>query len=237
MLIAPNTGVSHGLGTIVPLPASMNFPERGVLPDIRKERPMKIPALFSLCTSLFFGVLLSGCASIADLKSAMDAAPLCCQSFAEFKHRPLDTATSTDLSLNENSPVFVFEAGKSYFAAYAVPAAISTRKLRVRSFITGSSAFETKALSQLYCPQVSFLNANHQLIASRYGVPAWATRALATGIFPSFVAEFEIPLTASYVVLHTNPAGFGTLVTRLNGAGEPIQHPCGPVAHAELSIV
>ncbi|MFN3571504.1 MAG: hypothetical protein ACK4VX_14575 [Polaromonas sp.] len=204
-----------------------------------------------LLISLFLSLLLSACASLTDLKAAMQAAPVCCKSFTEFKYLPLDAAATTDLALGQNSPAFVFDGGKSYFQAYSLPARSSARKLRVRSFITGASALETKTLSQVYCPKVSFLDAKYQVVASSYDVPRWARGALATGIFPSFVADFEVPASAAYVVLHTDPAGFGTLVTRYTGAGaylvgshvvverggEPIHHPCGPVARAELSLM
>lgn len=194
---------------------------------------------------------ICGCASVADLAAKLEAKPSCCKSAAEFRYEPLQAGTTTPLSLDEESSAYAFASGKSYFKAYVVPKQATATKLRVRSWATGSTAFETRKLSQLYCPQVTFLDSAYQVIASNDRVPSWAQGALATGMLPSFIADFEIPPNASYVVLHSNPAGYGRLATRYTGGGgymvgstfvterggEPIHHPCGPTANAEISLI
>ncbi len=203
------------------------------------------------CLPLVFAVLVPGCASMTDLSAMQEAKASCCKSPADFKYEPLQPGAPTPISLSDESPVYVFAAGKSYFKAHVLPRQRTATKLRVRSFATGSTAFETRTLSQLYCPQVTFLNSSHETLASNDIVPLVARGALAAGILPSFVAEFEIPPSAVYVVLHTNPAGYGRLATRYTGGGaymvgsalvmerggEPIHHPCGPIANAEISLL
>ncbi len=203
------------------------------------------------CFGVVAVTLFSGCASMADLSAKQASKESCCSSPAEFKYEPLLSGALTPMSLNEESPVYEFAIGKSYFKAHALPRPGTATKLRVRSFATGSMAFETRKLSQLYCPQVSFLDSRFETVASNDIVPSVARGALATGILPSFLAEFDIPPSAVYVVLHTNPSGYGRLATRYTGGGayavgnavvierggEPIHHPCGPVANAEISLL
>lgn len=203
------------------------------------------------CLPLAFAIFISGCASMVDLSAKQESKASCCKSPADFKYEPLSPSALTPMSLSEESPVYVFATGKSYFKAHALPQQRTATKLRIRSFATGSTAFETQKLSQLYCPQVSFLNSNYDTLTSNDMVPSVARGALATGILPSFLAEFEIPTSAVYVVLHTNPAGYGRLATRYTGGGaymvgsalvmerggEPIHHPCGPIANAEISLL
>lgn len=205
--------------------------------------PRSLPVLLS--------IIVSGCASLADLTAKQEAKPVCCKSVAEFKYEPLSLDATTTLSLGDESSTFTFPSGKSYFKAYALPLQRRAAKLRVRSYATGSTAFETKKLSQLYCPQVTFVDASYQTLASDETVPTVARGALATGLLPSFIAEFEVPPGATYVVLHTNPTGYGRLATRYTGGGgymvgstfvmerggEPIHHPCGPTANAEISLL
>ena len=200
---------------------------------------------------LVLAPLISGCASVADLTAKLDAKASCCKSPAEFKYEPLQPGVAAPLSLGEESPAYAFASGKSYFHAYSLPQQRAVTKLRVRSWATGSTAFETRKLSQLYCPQVTFLDATYQTVASNDKVPSWARGDLATGLLPSFIAEFEVPSSAVYVVLHTNPAAYGRLATRYTGGGgymvgstfvmerggEPIHHPCGPTANAEISLL
>lgn len=203
------------------------------------------------CLPIVLASLVSACASMTDLSAKLQAKASCCKSPADFKYESLALDAPTPMSLSDESPVYVFAAGKSYFKAHVLPQQGTATKVRVRSYATGSTAFETKTLSQLYCPQVTFLNSSYETLTSIDQVPRVARGALATGIFPSFVAEFEIPTSAVYVVLHTNPAGYGRLATRYTGGGaymvgsalvmerggEPIPHPCGPIANAEISLL
>jgi uncharacterized protein YceK len=200
---------------------------------------------------LFVTALLVGCASVADLTTKQQSKANCCKSPAEFKYEPLLSGSVTSLSLNDESPVYTFASGKSYFQAYVLPTQRNSTKLRVRSSITGSSAFETIKLSQVYCPHVSFLNSSYETLSSKDMVPLVARGSQNKGILPTFIADFEIPTDAVYAVLHSSTAGYGRLATRYTGGGgymvgntfvmdrggEAIQHPCGPTANAEISLL
>ncbi len=50
-------------------------------------------------------------------------------------------------------------------------------------------------------------------------IPSPAKGALATGWRLSFIADFEIPSAATYVVLHSQAGGYGRLATRYTSRG------------------
>ena len=197
------------------------------------------------------GFIAGGCATVADTSAVLSTKSSCCKSPADFRYEQLTLGTAVQLTLDDKSPAYAFGSGKSYFKAYFLPVVNKETTLRVRSWATGSVAFETEKLSQLYCPEVTFLDKNHQAIFSNDLIPSPAKGALATGWRPSFIADFEIPSAATYVVLHSRPGGYGRLATRYTGGGayavgnayvverggEPIYHPCGPTADAEISVV
>lgn len=182
-------------------------------------------------------ISLSGCATIADLQSKVEAKPDCCKSPAEFTYIPLAAEGLTAVSLRDQSPTFSFSTGKSYFVAYALPQSAIHRRLLVRSFITGSSAVESNTYSQVFCPQVTFLDNRYQQLTSIEKRPLVARGRWSKGIFPSFLSDFDVPPFATYAVLHTNPSNYGQLNMRYAGDGDTIYHPCGPVADAEISFL
>ncbi|MEK9940227.1 MAG: hypothetical protein VW548_04600 [Methylotenera sp.] len=197
------------------------------------------------------GFLGGGCATVANTSAVLSTTPSCCKSLADFKYEQLALDKAVQLTLSDKSPAYEFPSGKSYFKAYSLPVEKKQTTLRVRSWATGSVAFETEKLSQLYCPEVTFLDKHYKAVFSNDLIPSPAQGALATGWRPSFIAEFEVPPEATYVLLHSKPGGYGRLATRYTGGGayavgstyvverggEPIYHPCGPTADAEVSVV
>ena len=198
-------------------------------------------------SSLAAAAALCSCATVAELTRELESKPVCCKSPAEFKYQPLDSAGPASFTLGEGSPVYAFDSGRSYFKAYALPEPLAARKLRVRSSPTGSTAFETKRWSQAYCPQVTFLDAEHRVLASTSRIPDIVPATLLL----SFVADFDVPPAARYVVLHSDPRYYGTSSavrytaggTYLVGnsvvtqpGGEAIRHPCAPIADAQVEL-
>jgi hypothetical protein len=176
-------------------------------------------------------------------KRSPSAALQCRSSNTQF----LTAGAPVEFLLDEQSPVFVFSTGKSYFKAISLSTEASGRKLRVSSQPTGSIAFETGQYSQSFCPRVIFLDQQFgEIVAvedvSRYSLGFWSS---------AFVSHFEIPSTARYAVLHTNPQRYGVPAFRyttggaymVGGAmviergGEAIRHPCGPVANAAAELL
>lgn len=200
---------------------------------------MQLPRIIGIA----FCATLASCTTLPEITDKVNAKPPCCNSMAEFSYEPLAKGQDLSFVLGEDSPVFAFHEGKSYFKAYALPASGAEHKLRVRSRPTGSIALETRKWSQVYCPQVTYLDAEYTPFFATSRVPAMVRGA-------GFVAEFNVPAQARYVVLHTNIKEYGQLATRytsggayLVGAavvvergGQPIHHPCGPVADASVEL-
>jgi len=186
---------------------------------------------------------LAACASVQESAQKVEARASCCKSMAEMHFEHLRKAESQSFTLDDTSPVFSFDIGKSYFKAYTLPTGGKNTKLKVTSNPTGSIGFEPTKLSQVFCPQATFLDENFGTLVSIRRVPTYVRGF-------GLISEFEIPEPTKYVVLHTNPSIYGALVTRytLGGGyavgnnfvfergGEPIHHPCGPVADASVEV-
>lgn len=181
-------------------------------------------------------IFLSACTTVPELVAKVEAKPACCKSPSEFSYIPIAAEGFTKIELSEASPIYKFPTGKSYFAAYSLPQGIS-RRLLVRTLITGSSAVETKRFSQVFCPQVTFLDTAFQDISTIGKQPLVAMGRWSKGIFPSFLSDYGVPPNATYVVFYTNPSNYGNLNMRYAGDGDSIYHPCGPVADAEVSLM
>lgn len=200
---------------------------------------------------LILSTLFSACSTVAGLTQKLDSKSPCCTSPSEFKYEPLAAEKPTSFALNDESPVYVFAQGKSYFKAFTLPQPLLSTRVRVRSFVTGSAAFESQRWSQAYCPQVTFLDAHHQVIASASKVPVSSAGKLSKGFSPAFMAEFRVPPTAQYLVLHANSELYGTSAIRhtrggaymagstmvMERGGEPIGHPCSPIADADVELL
>lgn len=208
--------------------------------------------MLPVLTTAAAALVLQGCATVADSAAKAANAPVCCKSFAELPvERFVQQPEPVPVQWGDGAPAFDFPSGRSYFKGYELPAGAS--RLLVRSWATGSTAFETRTLSQVFCPVVTFLDSQRSVVSMERKVPDWASRAhpqFRAGM-PSFVANLDVPPAARFVVLHTDPAMYGIPVTRLTGGGgymvgstfvynaggEPIRHPCGPHANAEVSIL
>lgn len=217
---------------------------------MKKSIRVSILRLFVISAAV---LLSAGCATVGDQALKMREKISCCASPKQFTYESMAQDMKVQLTLDESSPVYGFASGHSYFKSFALPPSSAAKAVRVRSIVTGSTAFETTRLSQLYCPQITFLDANHQVLVTSDAVPTVAGPGSGIGFefSHSFLAEFSIPAAATYFVLHSNPAGYGRLATRYTGGGgymvgstivisrggEPIHHPCGPTADAEVSLV
>jgi len=187
----------------------------------------------------------TGCTTTASLTAKVDGKSPCCKSMNEFKYEVLTPSSSTAFQLNDDSPVFSFETGKSYFKAFILPS--QGKFLRVASHPTGSIGFETRKFSQSFCARALFLDESFSPVTASDSVPNYAR-----GFWSSaFISQFEIPPKARYVVLHTNPKTFNEMAVRYTSGGgymvgnafvferggEPIYHPCGPVADASVEVL
>lgn len=82
-------------------------------------------------------VLVAGCASnpqADELRTALQAAPVCCSRPSDFPFRPLAIAQRTELPIDTASPAFNFPQGKSFFGAFVLPASPRPAFATVASF-------------------------------------------------------------------------------------------------------
>ncbi len=113
--------------------------------------------LFFLCAALF----VQACAkSYSGAARQYREAPICCASLAELPVEPLQLGDKKSFDLAENSPVFRFETGKSYFRAFTLPQGPYPYRVTVHSYLVGGylkSAY-------IFFPQLLTLDANHRVV-------------------------------------------------------------------------
>lgn len=109
---------------------------------------------FSIVLSV--AALLGGCAnSKIDFAEKLASAPVCCAGLADITYQPLAyDKSATQVIGSDKSQARNFKEGKSYFAAFALPAFTSPYELSVKSSPYGGS---------LLPPKVQLLDENFQL--------------------------------------------------------------------------
>ena len=103
------------------------------------------------CLALVCCFLLASCGTPQpSLKTATDrlaAAPVAPdQGFADFPYENLSLNESKHFWIDESSPVFDFDTGKSFFRAFALPQSPKPYTVRVRSYLMGESIFVPRVI-------------------------------------------------------------------------------------------
>lgn len=194
-------------------------------------------------------VSLVACANLTDITSELGKKPACCTGVHQFSYAAMSTTGPTPIQLGPQSPVFDFDVGKSYFSALELPPNSAGRMLQFYAMATGSTAFETSTLAQIFCPRVLFLDADKRTISADDQVPSFDIFTDFGALMRGAGAQFPVPDAARYVVVHSNPARFGQLVYRYSrpsgymvgqtfvfGQGEAFPFPCAPVADALVRL-
>jgi hypothetical protein len=199
---------------------------------------------------LLAAILISGCTTLPDLKARLDAAPSCCVGFEQMQFDPLPAEGDILLALDDRSPAFNFETGKSYFAAYSLPATAQGKQLQVLAHPTGSIAFESQTLAQIFCPRVLFLNSSKRPMSTHEVVGQFDRLNDFSGYMRGAGSAFDIPPQAAFVVVHANPQVFGNLRSMrsrggaymvgttlvMQRGGESSGFPCAPNADAKIRV-
>lgn len=114
-------------------------------------------SLLFLCAALF----VQACAKpYSGLMRQYREASTCCASLAELPVEPLQLGDKKSFDLADNSPVFRFDTGKSYFRAFALPQGPYPYRVTVRSYLVGGylkSAY-------IFYPQLLTLDANRKVV-------------------------------------------------------------------------
>ena len=99
---------------------------------------MKREAAVRFARAALIGALclcgVTGCvAPVREQLSALQKAPVCCASMREFNYAPLSMSDEKEVTLDVESPAFGFDAGKSFFAAYRLPAWSAPYQIRAEA--------------------------------------------------------------------------------------------------------
>lgn len=110
---------------------------------------------------LTFFILFSGCSGQhSNVMTRYKEAPICCQSPKYFSYEELKPGDSKILDLDENSPAFQFDTGKSYFKAYSLPPYAGPYMISVQSYMHGQY-IET---AHIFVPRLIFLNEKYEVV-------------------------------------------------------------------------
>lgn len=193
---------------------------------------------------------VGGCATVSTLTDKLNLTPPCCTDFSQLEFKALYVGEEISFDLDEKSPVFNFDVGKSYFIGFSLSPGAEGKLLQVMALPTGSTAFETTKLAQIFCPRVLFLGKDKRQIDVQEVRGEFIRNIGFSGLRFGATSITTIPRGAEYIVLHSNPKAFGdyrTLYTRggaylagntvvFDRGGEPIHFPCAPIADAKIRI-
>lgn len=152
-------------------------------------------------------ITVAGCASIDTQKERLAAAKICCQGPHQFRYKDLPPTGELSLSISDESPVFEFPSGRSYFDAVRLGRADQSAKVRIK--IHPARAYPRLGT---FCPSLTFLTAQFDTIQTKYEPPRWH-QAFWTSAF--FFADYEIPAGAVYAVIHSEASRSGESLTRV----------------------
>jgi maltose operon protein len=109
-------------------------------------------------------LLSAGCAttSYEVVMTRYREAPICCKSFSVFSYEDLHPGDSKSFDLNDQSPAFTFDTGKSYFKAFRLPPFSAPYRIIIRSYILGDDLRS----AYIFLPQVTLLNDRNEVTRS-----------------------------------------------------------------------
>jgi hypothetical protein len=156
---------------------------------------------------------LSGCVTpVPEQRSVLENTADCCKSMSEFKFAPLAMTDEKEVALGAESPAFTFQSGKSYFAAYRLPAWSAPYQIRAESQ-------DGNTRGGLLSPSALLLDSDFRVVRS-FNV-ATGPDATRPNVLHIFVNEADA--AEQYLVLFTARAsgGFNTLLAKPIQASMP----------------
>jgi hypothetical protein len=120
---------------------------------------MKTKRLFA---AVVVCLLLSACEVTREHAVAryQEAAP-CCRSLADLEYLPVAADVPRSLTLDQASPLFAFDTGRSYVAAFDLGAVQSPRIVELRSYVLGPLIEK----GHVFYPDLVFLDERHVPVA------------------------------------------------------------------------
>lgn len=185
-------------------------------------------SIFLRVVGLGFAILLAGCAaSYQSVKASYDQARPCCATLSDLKYQKLSDQGPTLVEIDETSQVFQFDTGKSYVAAFVLPARAAPYTLSLKSFTLGDHIDS----SHIFYPQVLILDAQHQALAQHQlnGLRATSATFFETvdakswGLMIKLDAAVVIdPAAARYAVIYTTTQLLALSSPYLTMRGAPV---------------
>lgn len=190
--------------------------------------------------------MLSACATpVADQVTALDRAPLCCTTFAQFNFEPLAIDQVRSVKLSAERPAFQFDSGKSFFYAARLPAFTTPLVLTVDSL--GVLAGEGR--SSVFLPEILLLDAQYRVTRR---IPAENFKRVRGADLSGNVFINAENAAEAYLVLFTrsaratestlvktyapHPYYFGYSALTLDGSEYNVALPFGPIGLVTLKL-
>lgn len=162
-------------------------------------------------------LMLGACATSIDKQNpSLGYASSCCKSAAEFRYQKI-LPGMRKFKIDQNAPVFDFEKGRSYFAAFEIPED-SSRHFRVKSYFNGMF------IGQYFDPVILVLDAQHQPLTIGSLELQFVDGNMFKDSNAHMLGEFRVDSGAKYFVVlttefegmapvaRTEPMGYGYMI-------------------------
>jgi Maltose operon periplasmic protein precursor (MalM) len=193
------------------------------------------------CYLVTMPFVMVGCAlgprAQADMIAKVSAAPSCCESMDKFKFSNLSIG-KTEIEIDEKTPAFNFDSGKSFFRAYLLPKGGSKLNISLRSYTNAS-------VGGLFQPDLLLLDAKFRvskviakpmfglpLISEQAFSPAYSIYEFSVGADREQFMYLVIRTTDELLAISTPVQGTATLPVggafiRLPTSGRIVGRPMG----------
>ena len=143
-------------------------------------------------------IVLAGCQTqevrVANSQSKL---PVCCSSLAELPFETLEK--DTRVNINEKTPLYSFDEGRSFFKAYSLGK--NRQNIKIHSY------YSVKSLTtHLFKPVVTFLDKNHVKTRTAF----LTLKQSEYGIEENYISsEVVKELGEKYMIIHTDEESYG----------------------------
>jgi hypothetical protein len=180
---------------------------------------------FSFIAQIAVVILVSSCASpVPRLMNDLTNARICCERFIDMPYEKLSLQQEATFAIDEKSPVYEFETGKSFFKAFELPRNERPYSVSLRSYLVGIDY----PVSYIFVPSVILLSENFQITRVidprhfQFAVPGltetWGFRAMLEG----FIHVDTQDAKERYMVIYTGRTLLGKKVTLYRQTAIPI---------------
>ena len=173
--------------------------------------------------------LLCACTSVSEMQTKLDSSTQSTSSITEMNFLPLKASQEQKVTLGENSPTYVFESGKNYYAAFSLPDPQSPKYLKFKLYLSTTYAPNATVL----IPQIILLDDKKQIISilKDYRVE----RDTAVFHESPFTANIPLPVNVSYIVLYAASSHPEELFIETI-SGQVWTIPLGPAGNLALTL-